>query len=73
MTHTTQSNNAPKAFTLDDLQKAADLIKSIPLHTDWVLAAPDGRVWKGHPADLLNILLPHHPLMKPMSLGEIFK
>lgn len=71
MTHTTQSANAPKAFTLDDVKKAAALIESLPKQTDWMLAAPDGRIWKGKPEELLNVLMPHHPLLKPFSIGEL--
>lgn len=73
MAHTTQSNNAPKSLTLDDIQKAVDAIEALPKPTEWMLASPDGRFWKGKPEELLNVLMPHHPLLKPMSLGELLK
>ena len=52
------------AATLDDLLKTLEKLKP---NDEWWLAAPDGRVWKGRPEELLQVLLPHHPLLKQMK------
>lgn len=32
----------------------------------WVLISPDGRVWANdNPVELLQVLMPYHPLLKP--------
>lgn len=34
-----------------------------PVDTQWLLVAPDGRVWRAEPKDLLQVLVPYHPLL----------
>lgn len=37
----------------------------------WVLVAPDGRVWANdNPAELLQVLMPYHPLLRPLGFGH---
>lgn len=67
----TSTTNAPKTLTLDDIQKAVDQVEAFKVGTDWILGAPDGRVWKGNPEQLLQVLMPYHPLLKPMSLKDL--
>lgn len=36
----------------------------------WVLVSPDGRVWANdNPVELLQVLMPYHPLLKPPGLA----
>lgn len=62
-TATTAATNSTPLPTLDELQAAINQIP--PIDTDWILASPDGRMWKGDIAKLFSILAQHHPLMKP--------
>lgn len=57
MTETT-----PKSLTINDIIRAKNLVDSIPKQTDWMLASPDGRVWKGSPEELLMVISKHLPL-----------
>ena len=37
----------------------------------WVLVSPDGRVWANdNPVELLQVLMPYHPLLKPPGFGH---
>ena len=40
---------------------------------EWVLVSSSGDVWKGKPEELLQVLMPYHPLLKPLTLGELTK
>lgn len=71
MNSATHTNASAKSFTIEDIKRVEQLVSSIKASTDWVLASPDGHMWRGHPADLLNVLIPHHPLMQPLSFGEM--
>jgi hypothetical protein len=69
----TASTNAPRTVTTAEVLSAMREIDLLPKQTDWVLLAPDGRMWKGEPEKLLQVLMPQHPLLKPIAFGEIFK
>jgi len=62
-----------KAITLADIQKAKDLINSMPAKQEWVLVSPDGRVWKGTADELMLALSPYHSLLKLPTLEEILQ
>ena len=38
---------------------------------EWVLVAPDGRVWRQKPEDLLKVLMPFHPLLQMPSFKDM--
>ena len=63
-TSSTTSNHDQTTLTLADLEKVVDAVKTLQPDNDWMLASPDGRVWKGKPDKLLQVLIPYHPLLK---------
>jgi hypothetical protein len=65
--------NAPRTVTTAEVLSAMRKIDLLPRQKEWMLVAPDGRIWKADPEKLLQVLMPYHPLLKPMSLGEMFK
>lgn len=38
---------------------------------EWVLVAPDGRVWRQKPDELLKVLMPYHPLLQMPSFKDL--
>lgn len=38
---------------------------------EWVLVAPDGRVWRQKPEELLKVLMPFHPLLQMPSFMDM--
>ena len=62
-----------KPITVEELKRVMQEIDLLPKLEDWILAAPDGRVFKGKPEELLQVLMPYHPLLKPRSIGELMK
>lgn len=38
---------------------------------EWVLVAPDGRVWRQKPQELLQVLMPYHPLLQMPSFKDL--
>ena len=60
---------SPLSFA--ELEKLAQSIESKRQTNKWILCAPDGRAWEGDPMELLQVLVPYHPLMKaPYSFEE---
>lgn len=41
-----------------------------PAPSDWALIAPDGRVYKGRPEQLLPVLAQHHPFLANSLLAR---
>ena len=66
-TRTNGATSIQKPPNLDEMKAAAEKIKST-IDNDWLLVSPDGRAWRGSALQVLNVLLPHHPLM-----GDYFK
>jgi hypothetical protein len=66
-TSTASTCNSPASqVTLDDMIRAMDSAKRLADQretAEWMLIGPDGRVWKGKPADLLGVLAAYHPLL----------
>lgn len=60
-------------ITLEAMLNAMRQVDLLPQPTEWTLLSPSGQVWRGTPEDLLQILLPHHPLLRPMSPMDAFK
>ena len=56
-----------KEISLSAMQE----VELLATPTDWILLSPDGKVWKGDPLKLLQVLMPHHPLLKTPSLKEL--
>lgn len=67
------STTGAKSLSIADIERVMREIDLLPKETDWMLAAPDGRCWKGKPEQLLAILLPHHPLLKMPTWQELLK
>ena len=67
MTHTTASTNNQPSFTLEDVQRARDAIEKLSHNNEWMLIAPDGRMWKGDAQRMFMVLAPHHPLLKGVN------
>ena len=70
-TYSTSQVIAEKAMTLESLLKVKQEFEKLSLDKKWTLVAPDGRMWQGMPNDLLQVLMPLHPLLQPLGLGEI--
>lgn len=69
---TTATTENMKSITIADLERAMREIDLLPKNTDWMLASPDGRAWKGKPEDLLRVLAQHHPLLtEPFKFGGL--
>lgn len=65
-----------QAWTREELERTIKAIKDLNspngLTIEWILIGPDGRMWKGEPMKLLQVLLQYHPLMpKPISLKDL--
>lgn len=61
---TTASTAAAQKVDLEAMADVARVLKALP-PGEWVLMDPQGRTWiSPDPADLLKVLMPHHPLMK---------
>jgi hypothetical protein len=69
MTATASTSNT-KIPTLEEMLSLKEMLTAMP-KAQWVLYAPDGRVWiKSDPAELLTVLMPYHPLLKLPSFGS---
>ena len=62
----TASTNTSPPPRLDDLKEMERVMKELA-PSAWMLLSPDGRAWKGKPEELLQVLMPHHPLLKGLS------
>lgn len=62
-THGTASTQSAQFLTLDDIKKAEDEFRKFQAN-QWMLVTPSGAMYKGSPLELLQILLPHHPLLR---------
>lgn len=52
--------------SLEMMLETKSRIEALP-KGKWVLISPDGKAWvEEDPAELLKVLLPHHPLLKPL-------
>lgn len=71
MSEATAATGNQKSFSLADILKAQEAINKMRFTDQWTLVAPDGRMWQGMPTDLLQVLMPHHPLLQPMGFGEM--
>lgn len=60
-----------RMVSLSEMTRAMRGLDLLPAPTEWVLVAPDGRLWTAEPAVLIQVLMPHHPLLKPMGMGEL--
>ncbi len=64
MDATTATTGSARALTLDDLRAAVKKIEAMP-RAQWVLIAPDGRVWASEdPAPIARQLLLNVPFDK---------
>jgi hypothetical protein len=70
MTLSTASTINAKLFTLKDIEEAVLRLRDMPNH-EWFLCDPEGRIWSGKPEELLQVLIPFHPLLKHPILGAI--
>jgi len=69
MTTTASTSNA-KIPTIEEMLRLKEMLTAMP-KAQWVLYAPDGRVWiKTDPAELLTVLMPYSPLLKPPFFGS---
>lgn len=59
--------------TLADINRAIDQVGKLKFDSKWTLISPDARAWQGTPEEMIAVLAPHHRLLKPMSLAEIFE
>ncbi len=57
--------------SLTAMTAAMQEIGLLAMPTDWILLSPDGQVWKGDPMKLLQVLMPHHPLLKTPSFRDM--
>ena len=64
MTDATATTSNMKPLSIADVERAVREIDLLPKQTEWTLMSPDGRFWKGTPEKLLQVLMPHHPLLK---------
>ena len=69
----TTNTNAPRTVSAPEIARAMREIDLLPREKEWMLVAPDGRIWKAAPEKLLLVLMPYHPLLKPVSFGQMFK
>jgi hypothetical protein len=70
MSLTTASTTFHKSITLADIEEAVRKVKDFP-SPEWFLCDPNGRIWSGKPEELLQVLLPYHPLLQlPMRFDH---
>jgi len=56
--------------TVDDINKAIDLFKSIPVADKWIVVRPDGKVFTGKLEDVMPVLMREHPLLQPNKWAD---
>lgn len=63
---TTTSNHNMRPVTPEEMRRVmAELdLRLEPPNQDWLLMAPDGRVWKGDVQTMFCVLAPHHPYLQ---------
>jgi hypothetical protein len=58
-----------KPASLDDINKAVELIKSLPTLDQWLIVNPQGQMYKGTIEQMLPIMFKAHPLFtNPITL-----
>jgi hypothetical protein len=65
MTQTTATTYTTHSTSVLDLLAAREAVDRIKPVNEWMLVAPDGRVWiTADVQELFMVLSPHHPLLK---------
>jgi hypothetical protein len=71
MTSATNGTNVTTPIpTIADIERAMIKAEGLLNPTAWVLVSPSGEVFAGQPEVLLQVLMPHHPLLKSMQFSE---
>ena len=60
LTNGTASTQGAQFLTVADIEKAERKFQA----NEWFLVSPTGVMYKGSPLELLQVLLPFHPLLK---------
>lgn len=68
--NTSANTGTTQEVSLEKMTAAMREIGLLAMPTEWVLLSPDGRMWKGDPAKLLQVLMPHHPLLQMPSFKD---
>lgn len=67
----TQPTQPEATTTIATLTRAMQAVGLSPTPDEWMLAAPDSRVWRGKPEEMMQVLAPYHPLLKPPSFMDM--
>lgn len=68
MSDTTATTGPMQPVSLEKIHQVVRELELVPRLTEWVLCSPDGKMWKGKPEELLQVLMPHHPLLKGFAV-----
>lgn len=63
--NTTASTIGVQPVSLEKMRQVMLELELTTRPTEWLLCSPDGKMWNGKPEELLQVLMPHHPLLKP--------